>query len=162
MELFRPCENRRPLKGQLSWFIAWVAVTGIAAVLTPDAHGHGTHQQLGLPPCPSVLLFDRPCPGCGLTTSWTALMHGQFGFAFHAHPLGPLLYAMFTALAWLSLYGWVTRRMLMTDTPKFNRVAIAAVTAFLAFGLVRMAITPHFATQNERLLVDISRQFGTH
>lgn len=70
---------RKALRSQLTWFASWAVITVIGAILSPEKSGHGTHQQLGLPPCPSVLFFDRPCPGCGLTTSWTALIHGHIG-----------------------------------------------------------------------------------
>lgn len=160
MTLFSPEPDQRRLKSQLMWFGFWCAVTGVAACLQPDAHGHGTHQQLGLPPCPSVLFFDRPCPGCGLTTSWTALVQGHFVEAFHAHPLGPILYLIFTASAFLSLYGWRKKMVLCTDTPQFNRYFGVGIGVFLAFGFMRMAVTTHFASPGERLLAQINRDFS--
>ncbi len=44
-----------------------VVVLGVARWLEPDAKGYGTHQQLGLPPCSSILLFGSKCPACGMT-----------------------------------------------------------------------------------------------
>ncbi|RYG64147.1 DUF2752 domain-containing protein, partial [bacterium] len=38
-----------------------------------------------------------------MTTSWTALVHGDLPAAFHAHLMGPLAYLGFTAVAFLSL-----------------------------------------------------------
>jgi len=149
MALLEPGYTRKSLRSQLLWFGFWMAITSIGAVLTPDKSGHGTHQQLHLPPCPSVLLFDRPCPGCGLTTSWTALIHGQFAYAFHAHPLGPPMYLLFTASAFLALYGWIKERRFATDSPQFNRVMTVLVVIFLTFGFTRMALTPHFGTEAE-------------
>jgi hypothetical protein len=131
----------------------WLAVTGIGLALHPDASGHGTHQQLGLPPCPSVLLFDRPCPGCGLTTCWCALLHGNFGLAFHAHPLGPFLYLGFTLLAVLCVYGFAVRKRVVLDSVQMSRVLIVCSVIFLAFGLGRMAVTPHFRTPTEQMFV---------
>ncbi len=142
---------RKLLVGQLSWFILWACVTAIGAFLSPSSAGHGTHQQLGLPPCPSVLFFDRPCPGCGLTTSWTALIHGQFGAAFHAHALGPFLYLLFTASALLGGYGWWIGMRFRADTPIINRFLVAFTAVFFLYGIGRMAMTPHFGTRNERL-----------
>lgn len=149
MALLEPGHSRKSLRSQILWFGLWVAITGIGAGLTPDKSGHGTHQHLGLPPCPSVLLFDRPCPGCGLTTSWTALIHGQFGYAFHAHPLGPPLYALFTLSSFLALYGWIKGFRFATDSPQFNRVMTVTIVIFLTFGFTRMALTPHFGTPAE-------------
>jgi hypothetical protein len=152
MTLFEPEPNPRRRAAATVWFAAWVGVTGIAAFLRPDPHGHGTHQQLGFPPCPSVLMFDRPCPGCGLTTSWTALVHGDFATAFQAHALGPLLYLVFTVSAWLSLWATFKGMRLITDSPKVNRGLIAGLVVFLAFGAARMATSSKYAAPKERLM----------
>jgi hypothetical protein len=151
MELFEP-SNKRQASSQLIWFLVWLGVTSVALYLTPDPSGHGTHQQLGMPPCPSVLLFDRPCPGCGLTTSWTALVHGQLGMAFRAHPLGPIFYAFFTAGALLGMYGWIKNLRLQTDARWANIGMTAFVAIFLGFGALRMAFSPGFAVPSERWL----------
>ena len=75
-----------------------------AAMLTPDPRGHGTHQQLGLPPCTFLVLFGRPCPSCGMTTSWAWLVRGQLGEAVRANAGGTLL-GMLAAIgaAWAGL-----------------------------------------------------------
>jgi hypothetical protein len=153
MTIFENGVRRTKLAGQAMWFAGWFFVTCFAAYLKPDPSGHGTHQQLGLPPCPSVLLFDRPCPGCGLTTSWTALVHGQIGFAFHAHAIGPFLYLLFTVSAWLALYGFLTGKRLMLEAKIPSRIIYATAILFIGFGVVRMAVTPGFGTQKERLYV---------
>lgn len=146
MTLFEPAQNRKQLSGQLIFFLTWLAITGFGIFLHASPTGHGTHEELGLPPCPSVLLFNRPCPGCGLTTSWTAFIHGNFAFAFHAHPLGPPLYILFTLGAWLAFRGWLTKGRLLVDTPQVNRALMIGVVIFICFGLVRMALTPHYRT----------------
>src|SRR5690348_8767324 len=106
MPFLESCDNKRVLSGQLIVTGIWATITVIGACLSPDPSGHGTHQQLGLPPCPSVLLFNRPCPGCGLTTSWTATIHGHFAEAFAAHPLGPILYGLLTLFAIINLMAF--------------------------------------------------------
>ena len=156
MTLSEPAASRRDLAGSLTLSLGWAFVTAVGLYLKPDAHGHGTHQALGLPPCPSVLLFDRPCPGCGLTTSWTALLHGDLALAFHAHPLGPILYLGYTVFA-LGTFALFLRRRRWHDgrwtTPAFATL----FGVFLGFGLVRMALTPHYATQRERTMVGAAR-----
>jgi len=141
---FNPVARRKDLWGHLMWFLAWVGVTGFAIYLTPSASGHGTHTELGLPPCPSVLFLHRPCPGCGLTTSFTATVHGQFGAAFHAHPLGPLLYLTFTLSALACFYGWVQKKQLDTSSKSFNRFLGVFIVVFFAFGITRFALMGHY------------------
>src|SRR5687767_5754572 len=118
MPFLEPCDNKRVLSGQLIVTGLWLAVTAFGVFLSPSPHGHGTHQQLGLPPCPSVLLFDKPCPGCGLTTSWTATIHGRLTEAFQAHPLGPILYVTFTVFAIVNLWAFFKRYRVDTSSKK--------------------------------------------
>ena len=151
MQLFEPA---KPLvvRAQLLWTAAWAFCTGVGVFLHADKHGHGTHQQLGLPPCPSVLLFDRPCPGCGLTTSWTSFLHGDLITAFKVHPLGVPMYLGFTFLALGSLYGNFIGQRLIMDSKLANKIFISFVVVFFLFGAVRMLTTTHYAgTDKENL-----------
>jgi hypothetical protein len=45
--------------------------------------------------CASRLLFDFPCPGCGLTRSFVQLAHRDLRGAFAEHRLGPALALLF-------------------------------------------------------------------
>lgn len=65
-----------------------------SAWLTPDPSGHGTHTQLGLPPCGFLWLTGLPCPACGLTTSFAWLAHGHLWASLRAHPLGLPLFVL--------------------------------------------------------------------
>lgn len=82
---------------------------GIAAWLSPDPSGMGTHQQLSLPPCAFTVLFDIPCPSCGMTTSWSHLVRGQLISAFQANAGGALLGMLSVGSApwmlWVSVRG---------------------------------------------------------
>ena len=80
-----------------------VTLLGIAAWLRPNPAGLGTHQQLGLPPCTMRVLFDLRCPSCGMTTSWSRLMHGDVVGSVQANSGGALL-----ALTALVAGPWLT------------------------------------------------------
>ncbi len=93
-----------PLPWSLRWLslLAGLGVLGllvIARVLEPAEEGFGTHQQLGLPPCTSVALFDVTCPACGMTTSWAWVTRGELIRAARANVGGCLLALI--ALAYL-------------------------------------------------------------
>ena len=143
MVLFDSGWPRKRLSGQAVWFGVWLAVTLVAAFLRPSQAHHGTHTQLGLPPCPSVFLFHRPCPGCGLTTSWTATVHGDLGTAFRAHPLGPVLYGVFTAMAWLCLVGFLKEKRLRSESRPATFILVSIFVGILGFGLVRFAVVKY-------------------
>lgn len=148
--LFNRVESKKSLLSQLFFFFFWLAVTGIAIYLKPSAYGHGTHQELGLPPCPTVLIFNRPCPGCGLTTSFVALIHGNFSMAFRAHPLGPVLYVIFTLAAFLCLWGYLTENRFNAAAKVVQLPITAFVFVFIIFGVYRFATTPNYQTPFER------------
>lgn len=132
------------IRGQWAWFGLWLATTIIGGfILKPDNHLHGTHTQLGLPKCYSVILWDRPCPGCGLTTSWTATMHGNLPLAFAAHALGPIIYGLFTVSALLCAYGSFKKWRLRSDSKIATVSLIAMITLFLVYGGIRFATTTY-------------------
>jgi len=87
----------------------------LASALEPDKRGHGTHQQLGLPPCTFRVLFGRRCPSCGMTTAWAHLARGQLVPALQANVGGTLLglldlaagaWSLLSA-AWGRWLGWM-------------------------------------------------------
>lgn len=77
-----------------------------AGFLEPSPEGMGTHRQLGLPPCSFVRMFGKPCPACGMTTSWSHFMRGSFVRSATANP-GGLMLAVIAMLAspWLIVSG---------------------------------------------------------
>jgi hypothetical protein len=78
----------------------------IAMRLSPNPAGMGTHQQLGLPPCTSVMWWGVRCPACGMTTSWSHLMHGDVVQSAQANTGGMLLALLSIVLApWMVVSG---------------------------------------------------------
>ena len=69
--------------------IGWglLGLLAVARWLEPAASGMGTHQQLGLPACTTVTLFNVRCPSCGMTTSWAlSILYSRFIlFNFHKY-----------------------------------------------------------------------------
>jgi len=103
----RPQRFERLLAGFVT-AVACVAFT-IAAVVNPyDEAGrprtHGTHRQLGLPPCTMLSTVGFPCPSCGMTTSIALVFHGDVPAACRVNWAGVLLAAVGIAVAmWLGL-----------------------------------------------------------
>lgn len=134
---FDPDFPRKHLRGHLLWFLGWLFVTVVGLILTPSPAGHGTHTQLGLPPCPSVLFYQRPCPGCGLTSSFTALLHLRIGESFADHPFGPLFYLLWTLSAFACLYGFLKGMRFNTDGRAWSYSLGALTLVFFAYGVWR-------------------------
>jgi hypothetical protein len=58
-----------------------------------SAKSHGTHQGLGLPPCTFLAQTGKPCPACGMTTSFSLLVRGDVLNSLRANWVGTLLCA---------------------------------------------------------------------
>ena len=83
-----------------------LSVFGVAAWLKPNPNGFGTHQQLGLPPCTIRMIFQVPCPSCGMTTSFANFVRGRWISAIQANAAGFLLAVislLFLPWSWISL-----------------------------------------------------------
>ena len=111
--------SRRPLPRAYPvrlprWVRAWLALLAcgfttilvIALWLTPyTADGSPrtmeTHTQMGLPKCNMVVLTGKPCPACGMTTSFSLLAHGDPVASLRANWVGTLL-----AAYWFALIPW--------------------------------------------------------
>lgn len=84
-----------------------LAVIVTAFLLEPASKGHATHTQLGLPACGWATFFDKPCPTCGMTTSFALAAKGRFWTAFRTQPAGFLIALGTCATFWAALHGAV-------------------------------------------------------
>lgn len=118
--------------------VAGLVVLGMlitARVLEPDGSGMGTHQQLGLPPCTSVALFGMRCPGCGMTTSWSLFLRGQFVAAITANMGGVMLAIIGLVYVPWSCYFFF--RGLTSRGEKFSFVLAMLLTSAMAVSMVQ-------------------------
>ncbi len=104
-------------KELLAWSL--LGLLGLAALiialrLEPDARGHGTHEQFGLPPCDILSFTGQPCPTCGYTTAVSLLAHGRPLAALIAQPAGCLIGACLFSLPLLWASVLLTRRPLLS------------------------------------------------
>ncbi len=110
-----------PDRNRLYARIIWVILIAIPAVvltlaagLSPSPLGHGTHTQLGLPPCGFLVVTGYRCPGCGLTTSFANMMDLAPLAALQANPFGVLLFISVVLFMGVALWG------LMRGAPVFS------------------------------------------
>ncbi|MDX2033662.1 MAG: DUF2752 domain-containing protein [Blastocatellia bacterium] len=73
------------------------SVLFVARSLEPSSRGVGTHEQMGLPPCPFLHFTGFPCPSCGLTTSFAHAAHLDFYQALVTQPVGLLTFLLTVA-----------------------------------------------------------------
>ena len=79
--------------------VCWAVLIVAAWGLEPSAEGLGTHEQLGLQPCGFYRMTGRPCPGCGLTTAFALMAHGQVVKGVIVQPFGAALFVLVAAVA---------------------------------------------------------------
>jgi len=108
----RAPEHRIVLAGALAGLVAFLVLGNL---LTPDARGHGTHEQLGLPSCKAIEWWGVPCPGCGVTTALTWAAHGRIVESFRAQPFGLLVALSIPAAALWAVIGHARGRDLWRD-----------------------------------------------
>ena len=134
----RPVPSRAERGAAGGFALVGCLVFGVAAILSPyDTHGrplsHGTHRQLGLPPCAMKALTGFPCPSCGMTTSISLVMHGDLAAANEANSAGLIVAGLgLVATVWLAAVaaGIPAGAFTVDETIKWLAVAGAA-TAML-------------------------------
>jgi hypothetical protein len=126
----------------LCFALVFAVVLGVAVKLDPYRDGktwtQATHTQLGLPPCQFNVVTGIPCPSCGMTTSFSLLMHGDPVSSLRANWVGTSL-AAFCAL----FIPWSIVSVLRKRTLLINSLEIALtrlVAAFLWLLIVRWGV----------------------
>jgi hypothetical protein len=128
----------RRLRQWVRWFLlvlatVFVAVLGVAVWLNPyDDAGHArtmsTHTQLGLEPCTMVVMTGKPCPACGMTTSFALLMHGDVANSMRANWVGTLFcFALVLLTPWLILSAIKGRLYGVTNGELFSTVLLTSL-----------------------------------
>jgi hypothetical protein len=123
--------------------VGLIGVYAIAAWMHPfDQQGQPlkqeAHRQLGLPPCGFYVNTGKPCPACGLTTSFALLMHGEVWASMKANFVGTLM----AMLGWVLLPWsiWVSWRGRLVGIDNVERSLMAWGGFFLALLLIRWVI----------------------
>lgn len=125
-----------PLRLQMGCFGSLlVGLLVIAGGLTPNPNGLGTHEQLGFPACSFRRITQGlPCPSCGMTTSWSYLLHGQPIRALSAN-IGGTLLAIFAAVAGPWMIGTAIRaRPLFRPPTELQTVSGVILLILLTLG----------------------------
>lgn len=124
--------------------VAWAGflLSGFLAarVVEPDPRGFGTHTQFGLPGCSIQQVFGRPCPGCGMTTSFAHFVRGDLVAAARANPAGLLLASLCLIMIPWCLVTAIRGELWLTEEP-----LTLIVWAIVTIGVVALvAWTPGF------------------
>ena len=113
--------------------LAAVMAASLAAglLLTASPTGTGTHTVLGLPPCGMLVVTGRPCPTCGVTTSFVLAAHGRFYEAMVNQPFGLAVFLLAVGGLICSVATLATGR---------SWLPLLTVNRVLALGLILTAL----------------------
>jgi len=110
-------------------------VLGFMMEATPD---RATFLGLEGPPCPSRLVTEHGCPGCGLTRSVVFTLNGALDSAWAVHPAGPAILVL--CLLGAGLRGDILLRGRMTDLHarlfKWGHMLFAGIVLVSWFGRI--------------------------
>lgn len=112
-----------------------ILVLAMAAYLKPNyPHGVGTHEQLGLPPCGLVALYQLPCPSCGFTTCFSLGIRGRWIDSAVNQPFGFLLFLGAVLSIPLALRVTIYRYSVLAATQRWPwlRLLIGVFSMWLA------------------------------
>ena len=109
-----------------------------------DADGNprtsATHTQLGMPPCNFVVLTGKPCPSCGMTTSFALLVRGDVAASARANWVGSVICLLWAVgLVWAAASG-VRGTPLFVPAGRGELVFTVLTGAVLALMLARWAV----------------------
>jgi hypothetical protein len=128
-----PTEPIRVKAGR--WLAAFLALLFLAPLLVgawlePVPGGAGTHLQLGLSPCSSLVASDFPCISCGMTTSVTYFAHGNWLASLYVQPAGFVFALVLCAAFWVAAYiaatGRPVHRLLMGISLRWSLLLMSA------------------------------------
>lgn len=120
----------------------WVAVFIVALCLDPYQDGRvwlqETHRQLGMRQCTFLEVFGLPCPSCGMTSSFTLLMHGDLWNSVQANFVGTML-AMFglVFIPWSLASAWQGRLLFVQ---RLEPILLRLVVGFMIVLFGRWAV----------------------
>jgi Protein of unknown function (DUF2752) len=96
-----------------------------------------THTQLGAPPCNFLLTTGKPCPACGMTTSFALLVRGDVAASLRANWAGTIIAVLWAfTMVWAVMSG-IKGRTLFIPRGKVEIVLTIAVGIVLALMLIR-------------------------
>jgi hypothetical protein len=121
-----------------------VCVFGAAFWINPYApdgtpRTMATHTQLGMPPCNFVVMTGKPCPACGMTTSFALLVRGDVAASMRANWAGSVIAVLWAGTLVWALASAAAGRLLLVPRGRGELVLTMTVGAVLALMLIRWA-----------------------
>lgn len=146
--------NDSPDGGGRRWYVRVVLIIvaillatifGIATWIQPyDEAGRprtmATHTQLGVPECNFLAWTGKPCPSCGMSTSFALLVRGDVGASLRANWVGTLIALLWALLLPWALLSGLRGRIFFIPRGRGDLIATSIVGVFLVLMMVRWGL----------------------
>ncbi len=96
-----------------------------------------THTQLGMPPCNFVVMTGKPCPACGMTTSFALLVRGDVLASMRANWAGSIIAVLWAITMVWAVASGIAGRMLFIPRGRAELVLTMTVGVVLTLMLIR-------------------------
>ena len=116
---------------------AALSVLILAALLPPSPEGMGTHRAMGFASCQFVNTSGLPCFTCGMTTSFSWFVRGNWLASLYVQPMGFVLAVASGAIFWAGVYIALTGRPIHRLVSQLPGVWV--VTGAVGFGIAAWA-----------------------
>ncbi len=136
------CMSSHPPKPGKPWFgqqqLVRLALVGLALGLVCLAAvfyaQHSTELEPYMPKCISHALTGWHCPGCGLTRSCTALLHGHWRQALAYNVLSPIILTLVSVQLLRGVWYWIWPHQKPRAKPRqpLQRVWLILLVSFVA------------------------------
>ena len=101
-------------------------------------------QGAGVPICLFRYVTGLPCPGCGLTRSFSCILHGEFERGYEFHPFGFVLLPLFVFIAVTVFIPKPLRTQLeelvRARQTRLRHIYLTLIYGFIVFGALRIAV----------------------
>jgi hypothetical protein len=148
-----PRRRRLPIWARLILLVLagiWLTVFVLAALLNPynpdgTPKTMGTHRgpPLNLPDCTFKEFTGMPCPSCGMTTSFSLLIHGDVWNSLRANFAGTALASLgLFFLPWSFASAWRGRLLFISSVEMtLFRLSLAFIVLLFSHWAIAIALT---------------------
>lgn len=114
------------------FLLGWLLFLPMAALVTFYNIGW-IHPTKWLPPCLFRFVTGLPCPGCGGTRAFTAVLRGDLIHAFFYHPVVPFCYLLYVVFMVTQTLERILRR---TTNLRFHGLSFRLEYVYVAVLLI--------------------------
>jgi hypothetical protein len=147
----RPVQRPRPNTGRITRLsllmigALFAVIFGLAFWIKPYGEdgqplSMATHTQLGMPPCNFIVMTGKPCPACGMTTSFALLVRGDLTASLKANWAGTLIAVLWALTMVWALAGGIKGRALFIPPGRGELVLTSCVGVVLLLMLARWTV----------------------